>query len=1040
MTENIDSTNEGNSVASVADVDASECGGGVVNTADAVSSPSSSKGSRSHGHKDKKKTHKKKQHHSHHQRNQSSSSLSPPPSPQTDKALSSTSISSDASAAPLAEEEAKGSGKEVTPTMEEDGDASSIQSSAQAVDGEATQATSAAQELTLSPKEKRRSEKKEKKRLKEKETEGDATNDKEISVDEKEKDKDKRSKKKKERKTSLLRTDSSMSKTTTSSTVGDVTSTTKVEEAGQDNARDSKPTRTSSTASLSSTAASDKEDHSKQDATSDNVVTEAEEEEEGEKQLTPTEQQKKKQSKSDKKQHDNRSEKKERKEKTKEKVSSSSSSQLVESDSKSHKSEKRRQKEKHESSVADVAASSPDAPATDDKETSSSIPVASGSMVVVTKSEETDADDHVTGDRKSKQSKATRKSTISSEGESSVASPVSPSVSHRKDKPHKHKERQKRSSSKRRGSDSESSNDEPVIQAYLHKGRRSSNPENVAHGSSSRDAIFVSSLASIPEEEEEEEEVGEEKTVTGQISVTTALSDSSPRKQSSAVLYPSLKPIDEKKKAKNRRNSAGEIKTGAFTTFWTNLVSKLGTRATPNEDKKINDTLSREGDLISPCDGWIRDEFLEASTQIPLTSPSKSDDSPNISSPSAKTESPSPKLSDNILIGSNPVDELDFYEKNFCDKEHQNFICFVEEIGVVILSISINKEEQSGAIDIRKLEEEPFSDSDEKCFSDSEKESNKDKKDRPKKSKYVKLIVRAVLRTRKEDKKVLFIEYESKLKGENKVIEIVLKKMQLSSVLHPKQFKRIESNLSDLQKDLVEFEALQADVIRAVKTHKVGLVNQKDEQATEEDILGNTEISPAFEEFIDFIGKRIELNGWTGYSAGLDVERSETGTQSLYSEWVDHKFMFHVAPFLPYSKTNSQQIERKRHIGNDVVVVVFQESDKKPYCPKTISSHVNHVIVVIRPIKDNDKTKYKMAVSVKQGMQPFSPILGPSLDTIYEKNDVFKDLFFSKIVGAEQEAVYAPEFINRLERSRNAALKAVALKHNIPISGGLWQQ
>jgi len=33
-------------------------------------------------------------------------------------------------------------------------------------------------------------------------------------------------------------------------------------------------------------------------------------------------------------------------------------------------------------------------------------------------------------------------------------------------------------------------------------------------------------------------------------------------------------------------------------------------------------------------------------------------------------------------------------------------------------------------------------------------------------------------------------------------------------------------------------------------------------------------MSPAFEEFIDFVGKRVELTRWAGYSGGLDVESS----------------------------------------------------------------------------------------------------------------------------------------------------------------------
>jgi len=64
-----------------------------------------------------------------------------------------------------------------------------------------------------------------------------------------------------------------------------------------------------------------------------------------------------------------------------------------------------------------------------------------------------------------------------------------------------------------------------------------------------RDAVFVSSLPSIPEEEEEEQEYDkgdcEDKTGASLTSVTSALHDSSPRKQT-AVLYPALKPADDK--------------------------------------------------------------------------------------------------------------------------------------------------------------------------------------------------------------------------------------------------------------------------------------------------------------------------------------------------------------------------------------------------------------------------------------------------------------------------------------------------------------
>lgn len=42
------------------------------------------------------------------------------------------------------------------------------------------------------------------------------------------------------------------------------------------------------------------------------------------------------------------------------------------------------------------------------------------------------------------------------------------------------------------------------------------------------------------------------------------------------------------------------------------------------------------------------------------------------------------------------------------------------------------------------------------------------------------------------------------------------------------------------------------------------------------------------------------------------------------------------------------QLLRKRHIGNDIVTIVFQEPGSKPFCPTTIRSHFQHVFLVVR--------------------------------------------------------------------------------------------
>jgi RAP1 GTPase activating protein 1 len=50
--------------------------------------------------------------------------------------------------------------------------------------------------------------------------------------------------------------------------------------------------------------------------------------------------------------------------------------------------------------------------------------------------------------------------------------------------------------------------------------------------------------------------------------------------------------------------------------------------------------------------------------------------------------------------------------------------------------------------------------------------------------------------------------------------------------------------------------------------------------------------------------------------------------------------MFHVSTYLPYDSSNRQQLERKRHLGNDIVVLIFADGNT-PYLANAIKSEFN---------------------------------------------------------------------------------------------------
>jgi hypothetical protein len=65
-----------------------------------------------------------------------------------------------------------------------------------------------------------------------------------------------------------------------------------------------------------------------------------------------------------------------------------------------------------------------------------------------------------------------------------------------------------------------------------------------------------------------------------------------------------------------------------------------------------------------------------------------------------------------------------------------------------------------------------------------------------------------------------------------------------------------------------------------------------------------------------------------------------TGRETIYNKFGEFQIIFHVATMMPICPNDYQQVGRKRHIGNDVVVVIFVENNVK-IDPSCFSSQFN---------------------------------------------------------------------------------------------------
>ncbi|XP_076345380.1 TSC complex subunit tuberin isoform X3 [Tachypleus tridentatus] len=158
------------------------------------------------------------------------------------------------------------------------------------------------------------------------------------------------------------------------------------------------------------------------------------------------------------------------------------------------------------------------------------------------------------------------------------------------------------------------------------------------------------------------------------------------------------------------------------------------------------------------------------------------------------------------------------------------------------------------------------------------------------------------------------------------------------------------------------------DRIPPYETHKIGVVyvgvGQSNNEAA---ILGNQFGSLRYNKFLQNLGTLLRLKDvdpLTNYIGGLDVD-GEDGKYAF--SWQDDvmQVIFHVATLLPNKPSDPLCNSKKRHIGNNHVTIVFNESGED-YSMTTIKGQFVYACVIIQP---GDFNSNIITVKTKQELQ-----------------------------------------------------------------------
>jgi len=211
-------------------------------------------------------------------------------------------------------------------------------------------------------------------------------------------------------------------------------------------------------------------------------------------------------------------------------------------------------------------------------------------------------------------------------------------------------------------------------------------------------------------------------------------------------------------------------------------------------------------------------------------------------------------------------------------------------------------------------------------------------------------------------------------------------------------------NVPSVRDDILELE--NEDPLRP-KVFSVGVLLCKENQNEDQQFQNNT-TSPVFEKFLNFLGDKIPLQGFSGYRGDLDVKTATTGTHSIYRRWKGFEFMFHVSTYLPLVNGPEGHLPRKRRIGNDIGTIIFQENGV--YHPG-IRSQFLQCYWVVSPITQNGETKYKFETTTTDRV----PLFGPeNAVQPFSANYDFRDLLFSKIVNGLLASLQSPGLREKL--------------------------
>uniref|UniRef100_A0A1Q3F6E4 Putative tuberin n=1 Tax=Culex tarsalis TaxID=7177 RepID=A0A1Q3F6E4_CULTA len=234
-----------------------------------------------------------------------------------------------------------------------------------------------------------------------------------------------------------------------------------------------------------------------------------------------------------------------------------------------------------------------------------------------------------------------------------------------------------------------------------------------------------------------------------------------------------------------------------------------------------------------------------------------------------------------------------------------------------------------------------------------------------------------------------------------------------------------------MDKDASERAIHLLDLIAPFEKHKIGVLYVGPSQAgNETEILKNRFGSLRYAKFLRKLGTLVAIKEAKEQNFFIDLECNGKDGNFTYI-WQDDivQVTFHVATLMPNHRHDPNCNEKKKHIGNDFVSIVYNESGE-PYDLKTIKGQFNYACVVIEPMElDSNRVFVLARDEIAQHVCSKSKIVSDaSAPLLARQMALHANLasLVSQSLKIKNQNPYASNWLERLRKIKNIRAKAAS--------------